>query len=505
MTITQAGAERRAGSFADFAGVSSGFLIAAIVIAGAALRLACAGGPLLIDEMVSMELIRPLTHFWDVLWGVSHDNNHFLNSLWLYGVASPQAGPFLLRAPSILFGSALIGVMAVVGRRSSPATAVIAAALTACSYFFFDYSIEARGYAGFALAFAIAFDATERAIADPQSRARYTLAAAAAFGTFAHLAMFPALALLGLGGAAALWRRNQAIGPTIDAAIRVFLPAALAATPALACVLAGVHNIGWFKIGAALPFDAALAANALAVAVNTTFGVPGAIPAAAVPIAAAALTLAATLALILAALASPAIAPDRKILYAMIVLGLPAMVFAARPVNVHIPRYYLIIPLTLVLLLADLIGAWWNAGGPRRVAAGLALLAIFAGDAAQIARFQAAQAHPWTDAFAIIAASPHPVVATDFEDRIGIFRRYYNLRERTHIETVAEREICETNPDWLLTWSNGDEIIPDRIELGEGCPVTFALAGRYATWGLAKVPWALYRRDGAPAPAAAKP
>jgi hypothetical protein len=443
-----------------------------------------------------------LTHFWDVLWGVSHDNNHFLNSLWLYGVDGARAGPFLMRAPSILFGSALIGVMAIIGRRASPATAAIAAALTASSYFFFDYSIEARGYAGFALAFAIAFAATERAIANPKSRARYALAEAAAFGTFAHLAMFPALALLGLGGAAALWRRNQAIEPTINAAIRIFYPAALAATPALACVLAGVYNIGWFKIGAVWPFDAVLAANALAVAVNTTFGVPGAIPVAAIPIDAAALTLAATLAVILAALASPMIAPDRKILYATIVFGLPALVFAVRPFNVHIARYYLIIPLTLVLLLADLIGAWWNAGGPRRVVAGLALLAIFAGDAAQIARFQAAQAHPWTDAFAIIAASPHPVVATDFEDRIGIFRRYYNLREGTHIETATEREICETKPDWMLTWSNGDEIIPSKIERGEGCPTTFKLAGRYATWGLSKVPWALYRRDGATDPAA---
>ena len=57
---------------------------AAIAAAGFVLRLWCARGPLTLDEVWSIENLAPLRHFWQVFWGISHDNNHFLNSLWLY-------------------------------------------------------------------------------------------------------------------------------------------------------------------------------------------------------------------------------------------------------------------------------------------------------------------------------------------------------------------------------------------------------------------------------------
>ncbi|MBV8662206.1 MAG: hypothetical protein JO107_03795, partial [Hyphomicrobiales bacterium] len=60
-----------------------GGAVAAIAAAGLALRLACSDGPLWVDEIWSLRNLRPIQHFWDVLWGISHDNNHFANSLWL--------------------------------------------------------------------------------------------------------------------------------------------------------------------------------------------------------------------------------------------------------------------------------------------------------------------------------------------------------------------------------------------------------------------------------------
>lgn len=464
-----------------------GAAIVAIVIAGAALRLACAGGPMLIDEMVSLEHVRPLHHFWEVFWGISHDNNHFLTSLWLYWWDSRTVSAFTLRAPSILIGAALIPVMAMIARRSGAAAAIAAAALTAFSYFFFNYSLEARGYAGLALAFAVAFDATERCIADPRSRARYVLAAASGLGALAHLTMLPAIALLALGAGAALWRRNRAIAPTIDAWLRIFVPAAAATLPTLAFLYLGALNVGSFRIGALLPFGASLAVNALATGVIDTLGLPAATP--------RFIVLVATSLVVLGALASRAVNPDRKFLYAAVIIGIPAMVFIVRPFNVHWPRYFLVAPLTLILLMADLFGSWWNTGGSRRVVATAALAAMLVGDAALIGRFQSAQSPNWGDALTTIAASPNPVVATDFEDRIGLLLRYYNWREGAHVQSVAERDVCETIPDWLLTWSTLDEVIPDQIVVGEFCPMSFKLAGRYSGWGLSKIPWALYQRE----------
>ena len=62
--------------------------VAAIFVLGLALRLYCSGGPLWIDEIWSIMNLDPVTHFWRIFWGISHDNNHFANSLWLYFATS---------------------------------------------------------------------------------------------------------------------------------------------------------------------------------------------------------------------------------------------------------------------------------------------------------------------------------------------------------------------------------------------------------------------------------
>jgi hypothetical protein len=462
--------------------------VAAIATLGAALRLALAGGPMLNDEILALEHVRPLRHFWDVFWGISHDNNHFLTSLWLYWLDSRQIGPLALRAPSVLMGAALIPVMAAIGRRSSRPSAVIAAALTAFSYFFFNYSVEARGYAGLALAFAVAFDATERCIADPRSRARYALAAATGLGALAHFAMIPATAFLALGAAAALLRRNQRVATAIEAWLRIFVPAGLATLPTLAFFYLGLLNKGAITIGAIMRFDTFYFFRALSISVVDSFGLPEAAP--------IALVIVATVLVTVCALASRTVSADRKLLYAAIVIGLPTMVFLLRPFNAHVPRYYLVVPLILILLLSDLLGAWWSAGGARRAVAAAAFAAILAGDGVQIGRFQTAQAHPWSEALATIAASPAPVVATDFDDRIGLFVRYYNWREGAQIEWVAAGDICAKKPEWLLIWwASEGEPMPERRVIGDGCPISFKFVGRHSTWGLSKVPWALYERE----------
>ncbi|GEM_PF-5565082 len=470
------------------------FAIATIVAAGAILRLALAGGPMLNDEILALEHVRPLNHFWDVFWGISHDNNHFLTSLWLYWLDSREVGPLALRAPSILMGAALIPVMATISRRSGQAAGLVAAALTSFSYFFFNYSVEARGYAGLALAFACAFDATERCIGDPRSPARYALAAATGLGALSHFAMVPATAFLALGAGAALLRRSERVAAAIDAWLRIFIPAGLATLPTFAFFYLGILNKGAITIGAIMPFDPFYFFRALAIAIVDSFGLPIELSiTATIPIA---IVLIATSLVATIALASRAVSAERKFLYVAIIFGMPIAVFLLRPFNAHVPRYYLVVPLTLILLISDFLGAWWRAGGRRRAAAAAALTAALAGGGAQIYQFQVNQAHPWSEALAAIAASSDPVVTTDFDDRIGLFVRYYNWREDAHIEWVAANDVCGKQPEWLLIWwASLDEPMPERRMIGNSCPMSFKFIGRHSTWGLSKVPWALYRRE----------
>ena len=91
-----------------------------------------------------------------------------------------------LRLPSILAGACAIPVMAHLGARHSRAAAIVAAALTAGSFFQFTYSVEARGYATATLALIVAFAALERGLDSPSGGARWVLAAAAGLGFFSH-------------------------------------------------------------------------------------------------------------------------------------------------------------------------------------------------------------------------------------------------------------------------------------------------------------------------------
>ena len=186
--------------------------IAALAAIGMIVRLVAAHGSLGNDEIWSLINLRPVQHFWQILWGISHDNNHFLNSLWLY-FAWPLSGDATwLRLPSILAGTLAVPVMARLGARHGPIAAIAAATLTAFSFFQLTYSVQARGYATATLALVIAYSELERALDEPRSGARWTLALASGIGFFSHLAMGPLIALLGIIAVADLW---------LDAAYRV--------------------------------------------------------------------------------------------------------------------------------------------------------------------------------------------------------------------------------------------------------------------------------------------
>jgi hypothetical protein len=460
-------------------------LSTAIVALGLALRIWCAQGPLWLDEIWSIENLAPLTRFWQVFWGISHDNNHFLNSLWLYFATRFSASELILRAPSIAMGSLTIAMMARLGARHSAAAALAAAAMTALSYFFVNYSVEARGYAGSALALAIGFDALERSAAKPGSRARFTLAAAMGIGLLWHLAILPAVALFALVCLAEERRRTGRWEPAASTTMRTFAPTLVAIVPALAFVAAGVAVVGSFTIGGVRAFDAGQTLGAIADMIRDAIGLPFAAPDwALVGVYAVLIVIALRLRLVL---------DNRRIAYGIILLALPAAVFVLRPPNAHIPRYYLVCALFLVLLLAEAFGSLWRAGSWRRWGGLIGLAAILAGDASLLIRFQASKEEAWPQALAAIADSGESRVASSFDDRIGKFIAYYN---RTHapLDLVARADWCARQPQWLIAETISAPDLPPTLDLpASGCRVPFAFVRRYRNWGLSPVDWALYR------------
>jgi hypothetical protein len=464
-----------------------GLVVAALVAAGLALRLWCAGGPLWLDEIWSIENLAPLTRFWQVFWGISHDNNHFLNSLWLYFATGLSADERFLRAPSIAMGALTVAMAGRLAARHSPVAAIAAGAMAAASYFLVNYSVEARGYSGMALAILVAFDAMERAIARPASRARFVFAAAAGIGLMWHLAMLPVIALFAL---IHFFEQRREIGrwePAAAATLRFLAPTFVAVVPALACVVAGIEVTGRLTIGGVRAFDAGQALAAIADMARDTIGLPLAAP--------TGLILAAGAAVVLIALRLRLVLDQRRIAYAVVLLALPAAVFILHPPNAHIPRYYLVCALFLILLLAEVFGSLWRAG-PWARSAGLAgLAAILIGDASLLIRYQASKGTAWPQALDAIADSGQTVLASSFDERVGKIVAYYN-RSHAPLDLVARADWCARRPQWFIAETANIVDLPQELDLPAGdCHVRFAFVRRYESWGLSSVGWALYRAD----------
>lgn len=468
--------------------------IATICLLALALRIVCSNGPVWNDEIWSLENLLPLRHFWQVLWGISHDNNHFLNSLWLFFAAPLNDNPTWLRLPSIVSGAAVVPAMAYLGARHSKSAALFAAALTGGSYFQITYSDQARGYASATLALVVAFAALERALDQPRGRARWVLAAAAGLGFFSHLAMAPAMAALGAAGFAETLRRRRNLLESLAATTRLFWPAALAMIPTLGFVAAGYRLQGGFTIGHLVPYAASHAIGAMANLELVTFGLA---PTSTVQVAFALFVMPP---LILVAIAFQALA-ERRIVYCAFFLLLPAAVLVARLPNTHMARYFFAASPFLLLLAAESLGGLWNGGGWRRTAAVAALVASLTGDTVAIAQTLAGTQSPWTDALTAIVESGDRTLASSYDFNIGKNVRYFNRMRDARLDLVPAEQICARKPAWYIVQMSGDVAADPALVLGaDPCQLSYDLAGVYNRVP-DQLPWALYRLKGE-APAA---
>ncbi|MEN6450401.1 MAG: hypothetical protein ABFC96_07920, partial [Thermoguttaceae bacterium] len=121
---------------------------AVVLLLAGAIRFGGAVNDLWLDEIWSLQLLADhATSPLDVFTKIHHDNNHYLNSLWLQ-LTGPAASPVLCRLLSLAAGIGTVALAALIGRRRDTATAVLAMLLVGFSYVLVLYSSEARGYAG---------------------------------------------------------------------------------------------------------------------------------------------------------------------------------------------------------------------------------------------------------------------------------------------------------------------------------------------------------------------
>ncbi|RXD06940.1 hypothetical protein EQZ23_02255 [Sphingomonas sp. UV9] len=334
--------------------------LAVIVLLGFGLRIWGARGGLWVDEAWSAQFVAETGSVWGIFWRINHDNNHYLNSLWIL-LVGPHAPPLLIRTLSIVTGTASIAVAAAIGWRRSVATGLIAATLFAVSPILVAYGAEARGYGPMLLALLLSILAIDRWLdRGEEPPPAWTLAALTLAGMLAQFTYVFALAAFA-GWIVMARGRHASIDAAVATAARTLGPSLAVLALVVAFVMAAASaSITGFQAGGYPDFAPAAFADVLAETIAYTLGL-------AWPTTAA--TIVTTLVAILAmALRSP---PDRRAFYLFATIAFPLVLGIAlwRIGNAGFARYYLVAVVGLLLLLADTAGAAIRRGGWHKVAA----------------------------------------------------------------------------------------------------------------------------------------
>jgi hypothetical protein len=457
-----------------------------ILIIGVVLRLIGTRGDLWLDEIWTLVLLEPVTSIGQIIWGINHDNNHFLNSFYLYLVGA-DAPIMVQRALSVVLGSAAVAAAGAALVHRGKETALAALLLFAATYPMVHYSSEARGYAGLVLFSLLALIFLQRELDRPERRNRHALGAAVGLGLLSHLTMAATAATLAAWAVWVAWHRTGRFREAEAATRTIFRPALIWTIVIAAGVLFGALRHG-FTLGGADPFRVGQAVDGYGGFLRLLLGLPEQVPAWACLVGAAA-------AVTTAAYCWRRVEDFRASLYVCSIVALPAAMFLAHLPNLQFGRYFLFSGAMFLLFVAELLGLAWRKGGPLRAVAVLTLVAFIAGNANSLGQFFANGRGHYRDAVAEMAAGGPFTYGTDSEFRIPVLVGFYSKRLGVSARNVRAADWCREPPDWMVIENPDIQRRGPELTVGAAdCTLTYRLSKVFPTWGLSGTPWAVYRR-----------
>jgi hypothetical protein len=453
-----------------------------VMAIGGVLRLAGTRGDLWLDEIWTLVLLQPIGWVGEIFWGINNDNNHFLNSVYLYAVG-PDAPAMVQRGFSVVLGTAAIAAAGLVAIRNGRHAALIAMALFAISYPMVHFASEARGYAGLVLFALLALVCLQHELERPHWTNRLGLGAAVGLGLLSHLTMAGPAVVLGLWTFWLAWRRTGSLRAAEAETRTIFRPALAWALAIGAVMVFGALRHG-FTVGGVDAFEPARFVEGYGGLIRLLLGLPDQTPA-------WSCLAAAALAVIVAAIIWR---HDRMAgLYLGSVILLPGAMFAAHLPNLQFARYYLFAGAMFLVFLADCLGRAWRHGGVWRVVALGMLMAFTLGNAASLRSFFDGRRGHYAAAVARMAQHGAFVYGGDHDFRTPMLVNFFAGHRGVSAQYVTLADWCRTTPEWLLI---EDPTIQARTELDVNaptCALHYRRDGVFPAWGLSGWPWALYR------------
>lgn len=469
-----------------------------LVTAGFLLRVLCARGDLWLDEIWSLQNLEKIQNIGGIFWGISQDNNHFLNSLWLWFVG-PHAPPVLMRLESIICGALTIPVAARLCGRAGIIAGLAGATLTAGSVIFVEYGSEARGYAGLLLMIFIAAEALEifldstpcRNTAAPRinTQSRIAFCIAVGLGALFHLTMLAAAVSLIFATVLRLLARGSARPIVFQAAFDLSVSAILGAAPALGFVAAGILNTHQIVLGRQVSFSFGHLMEGLATLTDATLGLPfGTPPWIVLVIALVGIGLAAL------------ITPRDRFILPLTVLFLPPIGAAILHMpSVQIARFHLIGTLGLVLFASYAFQWLLTLRKPACLLAGIAIaLGMIGGNAFHLRQLLVQGRGHYRKVVLFMENHQHEprgpaTYASNMPAEVGRTVHFYDVGHG-NLRLVVAPNWC-TPPDWYILSDDPAGETSTRIFGSPKCTVTYRQEMRTVPAPLSGLRWVLYQRS----------
>jgi len=465
----------------------------ALGLASAAI-VAAARGDLWLDEIWSLMFAMNAESALDIVTSFRHDNNHPLNTLFLY-CAGTQEALVVYRLHAILAGVGSLLLCAHVARRDwGRMEALVSTALVGMSFPLLLYLSEARGYA---LAIAFGLGAYAALGPDPATVTRWRTAL---FWVCSALGMVSHASFVMLSVGFALWSAVR-IGAATGSLGRTLRRLAVLHGPPFVVI------VGWYglflrdmTIGGGPEYSTGFVTGQAAVMLLGLPDSPGG------------RAVAPVLLLLLIGLGSWWLRRQgdaRWSLFPAVLVVAPALVLlAARPERLYFRYVVVCFPFALLLLARLAVGGcrapqrhwrWLALAGLAGVLAGQVprngrLMRFGRGQYAEALRFIAAQ----PDGRTVLIGSDH-----DFRNRVLVDFYAARLDRGASLRYVGQEEWAEKTPEWILLHSQDLSWRPPEVAVLKDV-ATYRRVREYGFCGVSGWRWILLERV-EPEPRAADP
>lgn len=349
-------------------GTAAAVSAAGIVVLAAAVRLAASGGDFWLDEIWSWTFARQAASALDVFTRFPHDNNHLLNTLFLY-LLGEQRSWVIYRIPAVLAGVGSVILAGLIGCRTSRLAGLTAMVLTGGSFVLVLYGSEARGYGPLVFFALLSFYVADRYVARTGWALAACFALSTALGMLSHLTFLHAyLALLLWTG----WRlalRRRSWPSAVANATRLHV------APLLAITALYFGFIRRMQVGGGPPYSVLGVLNS---ALSLSIGGPESGAAAVLAACGAAAVLLASLVVLARR------HPDEAIFFGVVIVLSPALLLLLQRPPALFVRYFLVPMVFFLLLVSGLLARVYSWGAPCKVVYGVALLGFLYGNSVHV-------------------------------------------------------------------------------------------------------------------------